>query len=173
MIRNDINTILYPVLKDVFDKDIFIVEAQLNTPRPDLPYVSINQISLIPQDGFGAEYRQIVHSTNEDFDYDILDSRKTEDMITISVSIHATTIQEAYDIGNFFHDALDYTYRNDMLDKGYALVGIQALQNRTIYQVDKFNYTYGFDILYRIDRTIQLRKDTIETVIINDEGIDL
>ena len=173
MIRDAINQVMFDVLKAEYSKNIFIVNAQQNIPAPAGDYVTVNQLALIPQDGFGSEYRQIVASTNEDFDFDILDSRKTEDVITVSIGAHSESLEQAYSIANFMHDALDYKYRQEMYDKGYTVIQVLPLQNRTVYQVEKFNYSYGFDVSYRINRTIQRRKDTIEKVEINNEGIDL
>ena len=161
--------ILFGPMKEHFNADIYITDTNRIKSIPPNPYVDINVMSLAVQGGTGNIKSETVNHPGEEFESDIKQTRSTEDMVVFSVTANGNDFETAQQVGNFVHDAMHWIFLEAFLDAGFSINQITTLENRTTYQVEDYDYRFGFDVSYLIDRDIVRITDTIEKIIINDE----
>lgn len=163
-----VRSVLFGIINAEFDKIVFITDANSTAPTPPMPYISVNTLSKNRQNGFGWVKKETIdNDPEEDFEKDILETLHREDELTFSMNTHSDNSDEALTIAEYLHDCLEWIAIEEMYDEGYSYVDIGPIQNRTLYMVDDYEHRYGFDVVYRINSTIERRKDTIEEAEIN------
>lgn len=166
--------ILYGPLTTAMATPVYIVETNNGEPVPPEPFVTINPVSFTPQDGYGwIEKKLVDNDPLATFPQDFEETQTTEDVISLSVTAHAKTFIEAQTIAETTHNMIEFINQQDFSDEGYQLITVLPLQNRTVYLTEDYLHRFGFDVSYRVQREVKRRLDTIETVIINDEEVDI
>lgn len=165
--------ILFEPMKACFDTNVFITDTNRLAQIPPNPYVDINLMSLQAQDGTGNILSEVIDHDGEEFESDVKQTRNTEDMMVLSITANADDFETAQAVGNYVFDALHWRFMESFNDEGYSINNIESLENRTAYQLENYDFRFGFDVIYLIDRDIVRITDTIEIVKINEKSIDL
>ena len=141
-----------------------VVDTDNITEKPDYPFYSIKAITIRQDAGEAGNYSaDFVKSLDERFRYDYLERLETQPNAVISVNAYGkdntTASNVAMDAFGFFK----FAGRLKLEKENYIVVDITDIQDRTILNVDNYEYRYGFDVRIRYVHSIERRTETIET----------
>lgn len=148
-----------------------VVDTDNITEKPDYPFYSIKAITIRQDAGEAGNYSaDFVKSLDERFKYDYLERLETQPNAVISVNAYGkdntTASNAAMDAFGFFK----FAGRLKLEKENYIVVDITDIQDRTILNVDNYEYRYGFDVRIRYVHSIERRTETIETYKIKKGG---
>ena len=157
-IRQDIITGLRDYLRNDY-ADILIISINPDAPEPAKPFMVMNVTSaFVPERGLHAERWVYNPDTGK------LDNTMTQNAtMSCSFSVYSDAHDEAHDIGlkaiSYF-EMHGYEY---LQSKGVVAAEIRSLQNRDIYQEDRWERRVGFDVIFRMYSAITNEVDRIVT----------
>ena len=127
-----------------------VVDTDNITEKPDYPFYSIKAITIRQDAGEAGNYSaDFVKSLDERFKYDYLERLETQPNAVISVNAYGkdntTASNAAMDAFGFFK----FAGRLKLEKENYIVVDITDIQDRTILNVDNYEYRYGFDVRIR------------------------
>lgn len=132
--------------------------------KPDYPYISYKFITLkIPQ-GSHNLLRDIIPSTNENFEYDIEYTREEQLKMIISISTHSLDDIEAYQLALDIESWFKLHGYHYLKENGIVVVGTSNIQDKTIQIVDNYEKRQGFDVTIRVADIQKMRIETIEQI---------
>lgn len=148
-----------------------VVDTDNITEKPDYPFYSIKAITIRQDAGEAGNYSaDFVKSLDERFRYDYLERLETQPNAVISVNAYGkdntTASNAAMDAFGFFK----FAGRLKLEKENYIVVDVTDIQDRTILNVDNYEYRYGFDVRIRYVHSIERRTETIETYKIKKGG---
>lgn len=154
--------------------DMIAVPQDQIPKKPTYPYLTYKFISpYIQPRGHGNISTTFEHSTDDRFEYDVVEKLELQPTMTLSVNAYCSgkpdnhsvayeTIKKAID---WFKHA-GYMY---LSDNNIVTVSIQAMGDRTALIVDDFEIRYGFDVILRFTDEIELRYENIQEANIKNE----
>lgn len=141
-----------------------VVDTDNIKEKPDYPFYSIKAILIRQDAGEAGNYSaDFVRSLDERFKYDYLERLETQPNAVISVNAYGkdniTAASAAMDAFGFFK----FAGRLRLEKENYIVVDVTDIQDRTVLNVDNYEYRYGFDVRIRYVHSIERRTETIET----------
>lgn len=141
-----------------------VVDTDNITEKPDYPFYSIKAITIRQDAGEAGNYSaDFVKSLDERFRYDYLERLETQPNAVISVNAYGkdntTASNAAMDAFGFFK----FAGRLKLEKENYIVVDVTDIQDRTVLNIDNYEYRYGFDVRIRYVHSIERRTETIET----------
>lgn len=141
----------------------FVVYTDNIKEKPKLPFYSIKMTTL--RQGVGEEGNQLhefVESKDSAFKWDYLEVLQSQPNAIISLMAYDKdmigAMKTAYEAFNFFK----FSGRRIFKEKGFVIVDVGDVQDRTVLNVDNYEYRYGFDLKVRYVEEIVSRVENIE-----------
>jgi len=157
MFKNDLIFDLYSYL------NIPVIQSPQAQNKPSYPFIGYTMITSNIALSQGNLSDKLVDGTT--FEFDIESKLETPVNHTFSFTAYSDTEQEAYLKAKM---AVDY-FRHIVFDKEYVIVDVTSLSERSMLEVDEYEYRWGFDITVKTKDTV-IRKDaTIEDYSIKEE----
>lgn len=134
-------------------------------PKEKYPYLTYNFINPYTQfRGQGNEYRELVPSTDEGFEFDVEETLELEPQATISINAYSKDKLEAQETAKramawFLYEGYQY-----LADTNIVVVNVAALGDRTVQIIDFYEHRVGFDVIIRFADEIKRRYETIEAI---------
>lgn len=166
------NSIVQGVKKDL-DVTMILVDDRNKVSLP-YPFATFNFTTALDVfDGEGNYSRKLVDSTNEKFEHDILETRDTQNKVTMSINAYSNNKLDAQELAIKMRDWFRHTGYQHLSDNNIVVVDALGLQDRTIELVKDYEYRIGFDVILRAAKTTERRLETIETasMLLNDEEV--
>lgn len=141
-----------------------VVDTDNISEKPLYPFYSIKAVTIIEDAGEAGNYSaDFVDSIDGRFKYDYLERLETQPNMVISVNAYGkdsfiarTAAMEAF---GFFK----FAAREILAKENYIIVDVLNVEDRTVLNVDNYEYRYGFDVRVRYVYGIERRAETIET----------
>ena len=169
----EIRNIIVKGIKEDLDIEMILVDDRNNVSLP-YPFSTFNFItSLDIFDGEGNYKRELVDSTNDKFEHDILETRDSQPNVTMSINTYSKNKLESQELAIKMRDWFRHTAYQYLSDNNIVIVDVLALQDRTIELINSYEYRTGFDVIIRAARSTERRLETIETanMLLNDEEV--
>lgn len=156
-------------LIDVIKDELFahtkkvVVDTDNNEKKPKMPFYSAKMLTLRQDAGEEGNYlHEFVDSEDKNYKYDYLEILESQPNAIISMMAYDRTPEEAmaaaYDAYSFFR----FAKRRRLKEQGYVVVDITDIQDRTVLNVDNFEYRYGFDVRIRYVERLYSKAANIE-----------
>lgn len=130
--------------------------------RPDYPFVDYNILTLINFNGEGnIEYEYL-----ED---DITNSLHLQPKVSISFNAYSRDEIEAYNTAKVISDYLKHIGYEELSNAGVVVVDVMEISNRTVLEVDEYEFRYGLDVIFRFKDRIDRIDREIKTYSIEEE----
>lgn len=146
--RNQMVRMLYQHL------NIPVISNNTTSKRPSYPFVDYSITTVNNDAGEG----------NYSFD-GVVSTVDLQKQISFSINSYSRDDTEAYTVAkeawNFFKH---HVSRYDL-----TVVRVEEINNRSMLEIDKYEYRYGFDVFVRFDDSISKEIDTMEEIIIKQE----
>lgn len=141
-----------------------VVDTDNIKEKPDYPFYSIKAITIRQDAGEAGNYSaDFVKSLDERFKYDYLERLETQPNAVISVNAYdkdgVRAAAAAMDAFGFFK----FAGRMKLEKENYIVVDVMNIEDRTVLNIDNYEYRYGFDVRIRYVHGIERRTETIET----------
>lgn len=141
-----------------------VVDTDNIKEKPDYPFYSIKAITIRQDAGEAGNYSaDFVKSLDERFKYDYLERLDTQPNAVISVDAYdkngVRAAASAMDAFGFFK----FAGRMKLEKENFIVVDVMNIEDRTVLNVDNYEYRYGFDVRIRYVHGIERRTETIET----------
>lgn len=157
-------------LIDVIKDELFqhtkrvVVDTDNNEIKPKMPFYSAKMLTLRQDAGEEGNYlHEFVDSENKKYKYDYLEILESQPNAIISIMAYDKTpvgaMAAAYDAYSFF----TFTKRYRLKEKGYVVVDITDIQDRTVLNIDNYEYRYGFDVRIRYVERLYSKVPNIES----------
>ena len=138
--------------------------------KEEYPYLTYNFINPYTQfRGQGNEYRELVPSTDERFEFDVEETLKLEPQATISINAYSREKLEAQETAKRAMDWFLYEGYQYLADNNIVVVNVEASGDRTVQIIDFYEHRVGFDVIIRFADELKRRYETIETVKVETE----
>ncbi|MDD5484055.1 MAG: hypothetical protein PHP98_10495 [Kiritimatiellae bacterium] len=170
-VRNNIQAGLQAYLREAYD-GILVVFVNPEAPEPPQPYITMNFTSLyIPEPGRAPEFEEIVpydpsrwgHDPPKDFESDVRITRRSNDEMVCSFTVHAADRDQSHAIGLAAIRWFEVDGYGWLKNRGIIPAEIMALTSRDAYLIDAWQRRVGFDVRFRVTSSIARYSDTIET----------
>lgn len=140
-----------------------VVDTDNNEKKPEMPFYSAKMLTLRQDAGEEGNYlHEFVDSEDKNFKYDYLEILESQPSAIISMMAYDRTpegaMAAAYDAYSFFR----FAERRRLKEQGYVVVDITDIQDRTVLNVDNFEYRFGFDVRIRYVERLYSRVANIE-----------
>lgn len=156
-------------LIDVIKDELFqhtkrvVVDTDNNNKKPKMPFYSAKMLTSRQNAGEEGNYlHEFVDSEDKEFKYDYLEILESQPNAIISIMAYDKTptgaMAAAYDAYSFFR----FTKRYRLKEQGYIVVDITDIQDRTVLNIDNYEYRYGFDVRIRYVEKLYSRAANIE-----------
>lgn len=163
-IRTDILIGLRTYLRTQY-AGIFVIEANPGAPKPSKPYLTMLFTSpYIPEGERSIITYANVPSLDPNFDFDLEETRYSNDTMSCSFNIYGQDPDEAVQVGLMAQEWLKFKGLDYLRSKGIVVEECMSLQNRDTYIVDSWERRQGFDVIFRALSSIKKITPTIETV---------
>lgn len=156
-------------LIDVIKDELFqhtkrvVVDTDNNEIKPKMPFYSAKMLTSRQDAGEEGNYlHEFVDSEDKNYKYDYLEILESQPNAIISIMAYDKTPTgaqaAAYDAYSFF----TFTKRYRLKEQGYVVVDITDIQDRTVLNVDAFEFRYGFDVRIRYVERLYSKVPNIE-----------
>lgn len=156
-------------LIDVIKDELFqhtkrvVVDTDNNEIKPKMPFYSAKMLTSRQDAGEEGNYlHEFVDSEDKNYKYDYLEILESQPNAIISIMAYDKTptgaMAAAYDAYSFFRFAKRYRLK----EQGYVIVDITDIQDRTVLNVDAFEFRYGFDVRIRYVERLYSKVPNIE-----------
>lgn len=141
-----------------------VVPADNNKKKPDYPFVSYKFTTLYKAQGSHNLIRNVIPSSDPNFESDIEITRQEQPQMIISVLAYSLDEVEAYEVALkaknwFIFQGYDYLKAANII-----VVKTTTVQDRTIHIVDNYEKRAGFDVVLRTASEQKRIVETIETM---------
>ena len=134
-------------------------------PKEEYPYITYNFINPYTQfRGQGNEYRGLVPSGDDRFQFDVEETLKLEPQATISINAYSKDKAEAQELIKKVMDWFLYEGYQYLSDNNIVVVNAEAMGDRTVQIIDFYEHRVGFDVIIRFADEIKRRYETIEAI---------
>jgi len=171
MIKNNISEITKVIVSGLNKyTGLTVVETDNPHNRPAYPYLSYKITNLRHQINEGGEHERYFDKSLDDrFKYDYIEAVKYEPYIILSINAYGdSTISAQGSAINALHYFKHAGYY-DISRVNAVVVDTTDIIDRTVFEVDKYEYRYGFDVRIRYMEEITRRIETIEEAITKGE----
>lgn len=152
------------------DLGITAVPQDVANNRPPYPYVTYKFIvPYIQQEGTGNLSTTLENSTDDRFEYDIVETLDLQPTSTLSINAYAKDHDTAYSTMKRILDWFRHSGYTHLSSNNITVVDVEAVGDRTILITDDYRIRYGFDVILRFADRIELRNETIEDYNIDTE----
>lgn len=167
-IRNKIVSELYGYVGEP------VVNLEQVPKKPPYPFIGYKFTSpYIQARGQGNITTTLEPSTDDRFQYDVVERLDTQPTMTLSISAYSRDkgddIVIAHEVANKAMEWFKHSGYMYLSDNNIVVVSVEAIGDRTILMGDLYEVRYGFDVILRVTDSIDLRYETIEEFNINKE----
>lgn len=131
--------------------------------RKEYPFVDYSIITLVQFDGQGNE-------VIEGLELDIKNTLELQPKLSISFNAYSRNETEAYETAKMVSNYFRHIGHDELGWSGVVVVDVMDIMNRTILEVDKYEFRYGLDVMFRFrDDIIRIDREILDYTIKENE----
>lgn len=123
--------------------------------RPNYPFCDYSIIALVSS---GEEGNYSFGDSGED----ILSTVELQTKMPMSFNAYSDNEVDAYNLAKNMWNYFKHIGEMPLSLKHITIVDVMDIQNRTILEIDKYEYRYGFDVIVRYKESIERTDLTIQ-----------
>lgn len=118
--------------------------------RAGYPFIDYNILTLINFNGEGS-------ITTESLEEDISTNLEVQPKLSVSFNSYSRVEVEAYNKAKTISNYFRHVGYHELQEEGIVVVDVMEISNRTVLEVDNYEFRYGLDVVFRF-------KDSIERI---------
>lgn len=142
--------------------DIKLYNSMSKAPRPSYPFSTFSLIAPYVLDPMtGIESKVLIE--NEDGFEDISNRLTLEPRMTMSINSYSNDNVEAFSYAKKLHNLFKHSIKEELRMHNIVVVELSNVSNRSVLEINRYEYRYGFDVMFRFTDVIERIDKTIET----------
>lgn len=168
-----IRTIRELLVKGLYE-DVGVLAVDTDNPhkKPEYPYCSFKVTSVLQNSiELGNIRHYFAESEDKNFKYDYVEELSYQPKIMMSFNAYSNDILECQEVALNAWEWFKHKSKNLFSDNNILVVSVGNVQDRTVFEGVNYEYRNGFDIEFRVVRSIESRSETIEEYKVEGEII--